>query len=296
MSVDQRAARAVAPAKINLTLEVLGKREDGFHEIRSIMQTIGIVDEVTLTPSASLTLEVEGPHEASDDDLVLRAVRTMEETHGLPAQGALHLVKRIPASAGLGGGSSDASAAIRLVDRLHALGETNEGLADVAGRFSSDGPFFCFGGTAVISGRGEIVEPLPDVPEFWVVAVTPPLELANKTRAMYGALRPGDFGDGERTRRLAERIRGGERVSADGLHNAFDRAALETFAGLDAYEKRLIAAGATEVHLAGSGPALFTLAASEAEANAVRERLDAPDCAVQIARSLRAAEATAIYE
>jgi 4-diphosphocytidyl-2-C-methyl-D-erythritol kinase len=287
--------RAVAPAKINLALEVLGKREDGFHEIRSVMQTIDIVDDVRLTASDSLRLDVEGAHEASDDDLVLRAVRTMEETHDLPAQGRIQLRKRIPAGAGLGGGSSDAAAAMRLVDRLHALGETNEGLATVAGRFSSDGPFFCYGGTALVSGRGEIVEPLPNVPEFWVVVVTPPHELAKKTRAMYAALRSGDFTDGERTQRSAQGIRNGGRVTAEQLCNAFDRAAYSVFEGLGMYRDALMGAGAEAVHVAGSGPSLFTLAADEGGANAIRGRLDAPDCVVHVARSLSAAESIAIY-
>jgi 4-diphosphocytidyl-2-C-methyl-D-erythritol kinase len=279
---------------MNLSLEVLGKREDGFHEIRSIMQTISIVDEVSLAPADELSLSVEGAHEASDDDLVLRAVRAMEETHGLRPQGALHLSKQIPAGAGLGGGSSDAAAALRLVDKMHGLGETQEGLAAVAGRFSSDGPFFCFGGTALVSGRGEIVTPLPDAPEFWVVVVTPPVSMWQKTRRMYEALAPGDFTDGALTVELAERLRRGEAVDASHVWNAFDRAAVATFKGLAGYRQRLVEAGAEVVHLAGSGPALFALAASEAAAREIAERLKAPGCVVQVARSLGAAEATVV--
>lgn len=288
--------RASAPAKINLLLEVLGRRADGFHDVRSVMQTISIMDEVALTPCADLTLEVEGAHEASDDDLVLRAVRTMEETHGLKPQGALHLTKHIPAGAGLGGGSSDAAAALRLVDRMHGLGETPEGLAAVAGRFSSDGPFFCFGGTALAEGRGEIVTPLPDAQEVWLVVLSPPISIPNKTRAMYAALRPDDFSDGRLTLELAERLRDGQPVDASHVRNAFDRAALATFEGLAGYRKRMMEAGARDVHLAGSGPALFALMADEAEARDVRGRLQPPECVVQVARFVRAAETTAVVE
>lgn len=288
--------RTVAPAKINLTLEVLGKREDRYHEIRSVMQTISIMDEVCLEPSGDLKLEVEGEHEASDDDLVLRAVREMEETHGLRPQGRIHLRKEIPAGAGLGGGSSDAAGALRLVDRQHQLGETPEGLAMVAGRFSSDGPFFCFGGTAVVQRRGEIVTPLPDAAQFWVVVLTPPISIANKTRAMYSTLCDDDFTDGRLTAELSDHLRDGEPVVASHIWNAFDRAALETFAGLEDYRQRLTDAGAEIVHLAGSGPALFALMETEEQASRVVKRLDARECVVQVGRTLTAAEATAVYE
>lgn len=289
--------KAVAPAKVNLTLEVLGKRGDGYHEVRSVMQTIGILDEVSLGASEDLRLEVEGDHLASDDDLVLKAVRTMEETHGLRPQGRLMLRKRIPAGAGLGGGSSDAAAAMRLVDRRHGLAETAEGLAKVAARFSSDGPFFCYGGTALVSGRGEIVSPLPDAAAGrWFVVVTPPHSIAEKTKRLYGALEEVDFTDGRRSEEVARRLRDGGAVEAEDLCNAFDRAALRMFDGLDGCRRRILEAGARTVHLAGSGPALFTMAESEEEAQGVVQRLAAPDCTVQMGRGLRAEEATAVVE
>jgi 4-diphosphocytidyl-2-C-methyl-D-erythritol kinase len=324
--------RAIAPAKVNLTLEVLGRREDGFHEIRSVMQTVGIVEEVKAERAPELVRQIEeseaahashvkdlrsgeaaarmrlAPHRfnwSSGNRTAMREAEVFSETvvHALALldpdwkrDAEVYLDKEIPESAGLGGGSSDGAAALRVLNALWELGLDRASLADIGAQIGSDVPFFCYGGTAAVSGRGEIVEPLPDVPEFWTVIVTPPLDLANKTRAMYAALKASDFTDGTRTAALERRIRGGECVRPDDLHNAFDRAALEMFDGLAAYEERLIAAGAAEVHLAGSGPALFALAADEAQANAIRGRLDAPDCSVHVARSLSAAEATAIYD
>lgn len=286
--------RAVAPAKINLTLEVLGRRDDGFHEIRSVMQTVDIVDEVFLAPSESLRLEVQGDHAPSDDDLVLKAVRTMEKTHRLRPQGLLRLVKQIPAGAGLGGGSSDAAAALRLVDRRYGLGESAEGLARVAGRFSSDGPFFCYGGTALAEGRGEVVTRLPDTPSFWVVVLTPPLSVPLKTRRMYEALEASDFTDGARSAAVAESVRRGDTVGPADVYNAFDRAAAAVFPELREYRERMAAANGGDVHLAGSGPALYTLHGSEEDARAVAAAVDAEGCILQVARSLNAAEATAV--
>jgi len=284
----------IVPAKINLTLEVLGKRDDRYHEVRSVMQTINVVDELSLDRADELSLVIEGPHTAFDDDLVLRAARAVEALGDIPISGSFHLKKHIPTAAGLGGGSADAAAAIRLLNQQQNLGLTPPTMASVAASVSSDAAFFCFGGTASVRGRGEAVDPLPDARSFWIVVLTPDVSIPEKTRRMYGALKPDDFSRGDATNRLADRLRRREVIVSEGLYNAFDRAAYEIYDGLDDHREALLRAGASSVHVAGSGPALFTLAASEADAREIARRLDNMKCRVDVARSTSADDAIVI--
>lgn len=287
------AVRAIAPAKINWTLEALGRRDDGYHEIRTVMQTIDLHDGLIIEAAPALTMEVTGPHTAWDDDLVLRAARNLREVARLGTGAVIHLAKEIPVAAGLGGGSSDAAATLRCLDRLWGLGMTEAALAGVAAEVSSDAPFFMRGGTAMAEGRGERVTPLRDAPEAWLVLLVPPLKVAEKTRRMYGALTPADFTDGSRTTALVQRIRGGAPVSGESVYNAFERAAYDVFGGLGEYRRALLDAGASAVHLAGSGPALFSLAGSQAGARGILSRLRAPGGRALTAKTTAAGEATA---
>ena len=280
----------VAPAKINWTLEVLGLRDDGYHEVRTVMQTIDICDEVVLERSAALTLSVEGDHAATDEDHTLLAARLLGKELGRELPASIHIRKRIPVSAGLGGGSSDAAAVLRGLDALYDLDAGMERLGSVAAGIGSDVGFFLHGGTALGEGRGERILPLPDAPEAWLVVLTPPISLAEKTRRMYGALRPGDFTDGSMTQRLADRIRADQGVRASDLYNAFERAAGEAFEGLGAYREAMLRAGAKDVHLAGAGPGMFSLYGSRAEAEAVAGKLGDAGGRTFVARTLETGE------
>lgn len=286
--------RTLAAAKINWTLEALGKRDDGYHEVRSVMQTIELDDVVSVEPARALALEVSGPHAAGEDDLALLAARALAEATGRDAGVAIHLVKQIPVAAGLGGGSSDAAAVLRCLDRLWGAGLSEGELAAVAARVSSDAPFFVHGGTALVEGRGERITPLPDAHPVWLVLLAPRMALPDKTRRMYASLTSADFTDGARTAALAERVRAGGAIADGDLYNAFERAAYEAFNGLAGHRRALLDAGAGAVHLAGSGPALFCLARTEGEARDVLSRLWAPACRTFACRTLTAAESVAV--
>jgi 4-diphosphocytidyl-2-C-methyl-D-erythritol kinase len=262
-----------APAKINWTLEVLGRPDHyrGYHEVRTVLQAIDLCDILEFGPGEGVRLEVEGPHEASEDDLVLRAAALLDGGGGRGAR--IRLTKRIPVAAGLGGGSSDAAATLRGLNELWRLGLSGERLAEMAAGLGSDVPFFLAGGTALAEGRGERVTPLPDAPQAWLVLLAPPIAPADKTRRMYAALKPSEFSDGSRTAALVAAIREGRSVADGGLYNVFERAAYAAFAGLEAYREALLTAGAQRVHLAGAGPALFSVAEDEAAARAMLSRL-----------------------
>ncbi len=281
--------RLRAAAKINWTLEVMGRRDDGYHEVRSVMQTVEPCDILELTPADRLELEVEGAHQPSQDDLVLRAAALLE---GGASGAYIRLSKRVPVAAGLGGGSSDAAAALRGLNHMWRLGYDDAHLAEMGAGIGSDVAFFVHGGTALAEGRGERVTPLTDVPATWLVLLVPtPLRLPEKTRRMYAALTPADFSDGSRTEALRRRLRDGQPVDDGSLYNAFERAAYEVFEGLDAYRDALLAAGARTVHLAGSGPALFALGPDEGAARAMHDRLRPPGGQSLVVHTLTTAEA-----
>ena len=246
-----------AYAKVNLTLEVLGRREDSYHEIVTIIQTIGLHDTLTLETHDDLSLECDRPELTSPDNLFLKAARLLQE-HASHAGGArITLEKRIPVAAGLGGGSSDAAAALKGLNRLWELGLSLDDLAPLAAQIGSDVPFFLRGGTAMAQGRGERVRPLPPADLQWLVILCPDIRLRDKTQSLYSMLSAASYTRGQLTRKLEARIRGGGDVPPQFLFNAFDDMARDAFPGLAAYWDTFHSLGAREIHVAGSGPALF---------------------------------------
>jgi len=187
------ALRVDAPAKVNLHLRVLGRRSDGYHEIQTLMQTIDLVDELSASPSPSdavaLRVHPHGILPSGEDNLVLRAAEALRRHAGADLGAKLELRKRIPIGAGLGGGSSDAAAALVLLDELWELHLGQAALLDLAAGLGSDVPFFLTGGFAMAAGRGEIVRPLPDLGEYGVVVCTPPIEVS--TADVYGRVPAG---------------------------------------------------------------------------------------------------------
>ncbi len=159
--------RIQAPAKINLFLEILGKREDGYHEIETVMQEIALADTVEieevrhLDTSRGIELTCNTPEiPCNEDNLVWKAARLFQEELGINRGIRIHLEKRVPVGAGLGGGSSDAAAVLKGLNTLWRTGIRKERLMEMAARLGSDVPFFILGGTALCRGRGEKVQPL----------------------------------------------------------------------------------------------------------------------------------------
>jgi 4-diphosphocytidyl-2-C-methyl-D-erythritol kinase len=199
--------------------------------------------------------------------------------------------KRIPLLAGLGGDSSDAAATLRGLNQLWGLGLTREQLIPLAWQLGSDVAFFLYSGTALVEGRGEIVTPLPPLPHRWVVVAVPPVpRQPGKTRQLYENLKPSHYTDGQTTRRLIEEIRAGKEFSTSLLFNTFENVAFTHFSGLDVSRQHMVKMGAPNVHLAGSGPALFTLMEDKAQAGALCSRLKEQRLEPYLAETLPALE------
>jgi 4-diphosphocytidyl-2-C-methyl-D-erythritol kinase len=190
---------ALAPAKLNLYLEVLGRRRDGFHEVETLMAPIHIYDRLRWTPP-----DANEPHDfglrydpwtpaayqvaapADETNLAYRAALGLAEAAGIEPWGRMTLAKRIPPQAGLGGGSSDAAASLLVANAAWNIRYPRSRLVEIAAKLGSDVPFFLAGQSAICRGRGEVVEPLPAPPRLDVVIVKPPTGL--NTAAVYQAL------------------------------------------------------------------------------------------------------------
>jgi len=264
--------RINAYAKINLSLEVIGRRDDGYHEIATILQTVDLADTVTLQMGGGLTVECDDASLSGEGNIVWRAAVVLANHAGIAPNVHIGIEKRIPVAAGLGGGSADAAAALRGLNRLWGLNLSQEDLASVAASLGSDVPFLVNGGAALATGRGEQVRALSAPDGLAVLLVTPAQTIEGKTPTLYGALRSWDFSDGAETHRLTGSVSGGNLTSGD-CRNAFARAALEIFPGLaDVWERT----GAITRHppqLSGAGPAIFCMPSDEGEHNWVADAL-----------------------
>ncbi len=254
-----------APAKVNLTLEVIRKRPDGFHEVRSVLQTIDLYDTLYIQAERGFTFRCSLPDWSAEKSLMSRVLSL------LPADfkggAAVKLEKRIPLMSGLGGDSSDAAALLKGLNDLYDLSISDDNLQKMAAKLGSDVPFFLRGGTALVEGRGEVLKPLPPPPKFWLVLIVPDVKVEpGKTAKMYAALKPQYFADGAATTRLAETLKRGKPVSPSLLCNAFENVVFDVFPGLRGYMERLVKLDVPNIHLAGSGPTLFNVFKDKSEA------------------------------
>lgn len=262
-------------AKLNLTLEVLGDRPDGYHEIASVMQTVSLADTLTIEQAPEFRFSCSDPTLETPDNLVVKAARFLDPEGRRGA--AVHLRKGIPAAAGLGGGSSDAAAALFALSKVWEMDVPEQEI----GSLGSDVPFFWRGGTAVASGRGDHVDPLPAPKECWFLILHPHVALPGKTRTLYGQIGREHWTQGRVTDQLAVRITAGRPIREAYLHNAFDAVAFDLLPELHDWRRRLLEEIANRPHLAGSGPSLFIPVADEAEgwqvATAIQAHPEGPD-------------------
>jgi 4-diphosphocytidyl-2-C-methyl-D-erythritol kinase len=274
-----------APAKINLTLEVLGRRTDGFHEIRSVLQTIDLGDYLHFDNGEGTRVTCDGQGWSPETSLVTKAIELCREAGGGSGGISITIEKRIPLLSGLGGDSSNAAAVLRGLDRLWELGLSAGKRMEMASKLGSDVPFFIKGGTALAEGRGERVTPLPSLPRRWFVLVVPDASReAGKTGRMYAALRPGHFTDGSITEKAVAALERGD-FGGELLFNTFENIAFDN-ANIRVYADHFLKLGAPRVHLAGSGPALFTMFQDGEQAERLRDSCKGQGMKTYLAKTL----------
>lgn len=262
-SAGEGVITRLAYAKLNLCLEIIGKRDDNYHEITSVFQAVDLHDTLTFAHAENgvLTLECDDPALAKEGEanLVLKAAHLLQKSTGVDKGARITLHKQIPMSAGLGGGSSDAAAALLGLSELWGLQISKSELVDMAASIGSDVPFFLEGPTALVEGRGERVTRIPSPPAGWAVLVCPRYELKNKTKQLFSYLASTDHSEGIVTHRLIAALVAGHFPDGSLLYNAFERVAFTVFGNLLNTRQTIARASGRDVHLSGSGPTLFTL-------------------------------------
>ncbi len=287
------AWEVAAPAKLNLYLEVLGKRADGFHELETLLVPVRIYDQLSWFPSSdsecSLTVLRQHstreslsplPHN-QNDNLVLKAARLLAAKAGVAAQGHFQLVKRIPLEAGLGGGSSDAAATLLLANAAWRAGLTIPELAELAAELGSDVPYFLNGRPAVCRGRGERIEPLSGLPRLHFVVVKPDCGLS--TPRVFAELGEQEFPSTARAEKSAYQLQkligalnlGAIAAACGWMTNRLEAAAMRLAPEILRVKAALAKAGCWGQFMTGSGSTLVGIARSANQARRIARQLSA---------------------
>ena len=254
-------------AKINLTLDILGKRPDGYHEVAMIMQSVALHDTLSLEKMREgIGLKINVPWmKADESNLVWKAASLVQERCGLKGGVNIHLTKRIPVAAGLAGGSADAAAVLRGMDRLYGLGLSDEELCALGAELGSDIPFCLMGGTMLSTGRGEVLRRLKGIPTAWVVLAKPRVSVstawAYQNYDDQGAERHPD-------NELVEKkiIAQDLKAMAPLLCNVLESVTIKKYEVIERYKKLMLEKGALVSMMSGSGPTVFGLTAKKSEA------------------------------
>ncbi|MHC4885208.1 MAG: 4-(cytidine 5'-diphospho)-2-C-methyl-D-erythritol kinase [Planctomycetota bacterium] len=263
-----------APAKINLFLEVMGKRNDGFHEIESVFQEIDLADElsVTLRTDGEVRLACDHPDlPCGEENLVVRAGRLLQREAGCGLGADIHLTKRIPMGGGLGGGSSDAAATLSTLDRLWGCGLSFDVLLALAAELGSDVPFFLYGGTCVCRGRGEMITRVAPLPPVEMLLILP--EWGVSTPEAYRALAGEPLGSNPVEGFLKTLEVGAPTEWLGCLFNRFEEAVFRLEPREGELFRRLQLLDFSALRMSGSGSTIFGVpgvAGAEALADSVR--------------------------
>jgi len=257
-------------AKINLYLDVLRQRDDGFHDLETIFQSVDLFDELTIEPADDLLLtsNVEGLS-TGEDNLIIRAARILQTQTGTTHGASLQLQKNIPIAAGLAGGSGNAAAALVGLNKMWELELDDNTLNALALRLGSDVPYCLHGGTVAATGRGEKMNPLNPIPPVYIVLVHPPYPVSTPEIFNHPALeksghvtKPGEYSPPFDS--ATAKLRGGDLAGC--LFNALEIPAFELHPDLESIKETLRKAGCFGALMSGSGPTMMGFCGSESTA------------------------------
>ncbi|GAF66524.1 4-diphosphocytidyl-2-C-methyl-D-erythritol kinase [Bacillus sp. TS-2] len=259
-----------APAKINLTLDTLRKREDGYHEVEMIMTTVDLADRLDFTDreDGKIVIDVSEGFVPNDHrNLAYQAAELIKKHCQVKRGVSIYITKRIPVSAGLAGGSSDAAATLKGLNQLWSLGLSLDELAVLGEKIGSDVPFCIYGGTALATGRGERIEKISSPPSCWVILAKPPIgvstaDIYNKlninniqhpdTKGMKSAIEQKDF-----------------KQICKLLHNTLESVTLDLYPEVRHIKEQMEKFGVDGVLMSGSGPTVFGLVEKESRMHRV---------------------------
>ncbi|WP_068784349.1 4-(cytidine 5'-diphospho)-2-C-methyl-D-erythritol kinase [Paenibacillus phocaensis] len=260
-----------APAKINLMLDVLHKRPDGYHEVEMIMTMVDLADrlEMSALPRDTIIISSQAGYIPLDEkNLAFQAAKLIKERYNVQSGVYIHLDKKIPVAAGLAGGSSDAAATLRGLNRLWELDIPDEELKALGSELGSDVPFCVTGGTALATGRGEVLTPLPSPPQCWVVLAKPPINVS--TAEVYSRLQAEQITHHPSASRMQEALE--KRSFTDvcqELGNVLEQVTLQLHPEVAHLKEAMLRLGADGVLMSGSGPTVFGLVSKESKVSRI---------------------------
>lgn len=260
-----------AYAKINLTLEVVRRLPDGYHELRTVFQQVDLCDELTLSDTPRGTIELmcaDSLTPTGADNIIWRAAALLSTSFAAQRGVRIHLRKRIPVGGGLGGGSADAAATLLGLNRLWQLGLTQAELMGLGATLGKDVPFCILGGTALGVGCGDEVSSLPALPRTYAIIAHPGVHVV--TRNAYAALRTEHMGGGQHTAAMVQAVRQRDmKAVAAGLYNVFEENAARELPAITRIKTVMLENGAWNAALSGSGSCVFGLASSRQAAHRI---------------------------
>jgi 4-diphosphocytidyl-2-C-methyl-D-erythritol kinase len=257
-----------ALAKINLGLDVVRRREDGYHEVRMVMQTISLYDRLSFRACKKDGISIKTNLSylpTNENNLVYKAARLLKEEFSIKQGVSIHLNKHIPVAAGMAGGSSDAAATLIGINRLFRLGLTKKDLMERGVRLGADVPYCILGGTALSEGIGEILTPLPKLPDCFVLIAKPPMHVS--TKYVYENLRLDTLTSHPDIDGMVVAIQDGELTGVTSrMENVLETVTLEKYPVIGQLKELMLSAGAINALMSGSGPTVFGIFTEEAAA------------------------------
>lgn len=259
-----------APAKINLTLDVLHKRSDGYHEVEMIMTTVDLADRIGLEIRDDEKIQILSVDRFVPNDyrnLAYQAAKLLKDTYHVKLGVSITIEKNIPVAAGLAGGSSDAAATLRGLNTLWGLGLSLDELAQLGTKIGSDVAFCVYGGTALATGRGELIQELPAPPNSWVILAKPTLGVS--TADVYGKMKLDKIIH-PKTNQMIEAIENKDFVQmCDSIGNVLEDVTLKLYPEVAVLKEQMQKFGADAVLMSGSGPTVFGLVQQESRVQRV---------------------------
>lgn len=277
-----------APAKINLTLDVKGKRPDGYHEVEMVMTTIDLADRIELIEQEQDRIDIVSQSRYVPDDeknLAYQAAKLLKEKFQIKKGVIISIDKMIPVAAGLAGGSSDAAATLRGLNELWGLQLSKKELAEIGSEIGSDVAFCVYGGTALAQGRGEIITPLPSPPNCWVILAKP--EIGVSTAEIYQNVNTEEIHHPETEKMIQALQDQSYEDVCRYLSNSLEPITCRLYPEVAQIKEQMIRFGADAVLMSGSGPTVFGFVQHDSRLQRVYNGLRGFCSSVYITRILR---------
>lgn len=275
MNKSEQKVQLKARAKINLTLDVLSRRENGYHDVEMLMQQINLYDNVTVNMNSSGEIKLTCTDvflPVDEKNIAFQAAKLMKEMFGIKEGFDIHIEKQIPIAAGLAGGSTDAAAVIKAINQLCELNLATEKLQEIGFNLGADVPFCFLEGCALAKGLGEILEPVRGFEHAWMVLVKPSFGVS--TKEVYTGLDLDAIKDRPETSKMVEALKEqNKRVILSGLCNVLETVTLNLYPKVSEIKETLTSYGADGILMSGSGPTVFGFFSSYERAKKAHKKL-----------------------